>query len=76
MQKEVEQMIDRFLEYVMENHQVNKERASILQALQISVVSTYFTMYCFNLICHALEWHNQPSLIYAAKKSQKVDLSV
>lgn len=55
MQKEVEQMIDRFLEYVMENHQVNKERASILQALQISVVSTYFTMYCFNLICHALE---------------------
>lgn len=40
LKKEVQQMVDRFLEYVMENHHVNKEPASILQAFQMSLCWT------------------------------------
>lgn len=41
MQDEVKGMVEKFLEYVMNNHHVNRERVTILQAFQISLVRIF-----------------------------------
>lgn len=43
LQEDVKAMVERFLEYVMNNHLVNKEQAAILQAFQISLVRDLFS---------------------------------
>jgi hypothetical protein len=40
-QDDVKGMVEKFLEYVMNNHHVNRERATILQAFQISLVRIF-----------------------------------
>jgi hypothetical protein len=41
MQDNVKNMVDNFLEYVMNNHHVDREPVSILQAFQISLVRIF-----------------------------------
>jgi hypothetical protein len=56
-QEDVKGMVEKFLEYVMTNHHVNREPATILQAFQISLVRILF------LILFLLERKNLLSLI-------------
>lgn len=43
MQEDVKDMVEKFLEYVMNNHSVNRGQATMLQAFQISLVRISFS---------------------------------
>lgn len=43
MQDAVKHTVGKFLEYVMENHRVSREPATILQAFQLSLVSIFLS---------------------------------
>lgn len=47
-QEDVKDMVEKFLEYVMANHHVNREPETILQAFQISLVRI-ISLICFFL---------------------------
>lgn len=65
MQDDVKGMVEKFLEYVMNNHHVNREPATILQAFQISLVRIFphslfngkekysfsYLYYCLSSVC-------------------------
>lgn len=46
-QEDVKDMVEKFLEYVMANHHVNREPETILQAFQISLVRIISLIYFF-----------------------------
>lgn len=62
-QEDVNDMVEKFLEYVMTNHHVNEEPETILQAFQISLVRNV------SLICFFLGIFFFPSIILAAPSS-------
>lgn len=47
MQDNVTKMVHNFLEYVMNNHHINRESVSILQAFQISLVRIFSCIYIY-----------------------------
>lgn len=63
MQDAVKHTVGKFLEYVMENHRVSREPATILQAFQLSLVSIFLSpllilsarIFFLKIIC----WWNQ-----------------
>lgn len=46
LQEDVKDTVEKFLEYLMINHRVDREPASILQAFEISLVRNFFLSAC------------------------------
>lgn len=50
MQDNVKRMVDNFLEYVMNNHHVDREPVSMLQAFQISLVRIFSCIFLYYIL--------------------------